>query len=251
MSEKLTPKKDHFEGKDAIRHIVEVQAKGVMASTEIHGAETPGSLFAALDSARDLTISILLIYLLLSSLQISNIVLYLTVFAVAFTLWKAGRSAWLAWFRLERLHRVVFEEAREIHENRAQEREELKELYRLKGFEGKLLDDVIDVLMADSDRLLRVMLQEEMGFRLEENEHPLVQGLGALIGAFVGALLPLLGYYFFLDTGMISTSLIVLAIFAAISAKKERNRLVHAVVWNVGIALLAFAAEYYCIQFFR
>jgi hypothetical protein len=250
MDEKQT-KKDHFKGKDALRHIIEVQANGVMASTEIHGAETPGSVFAALDSARDITVSLLILHLVLHSFNLTrdNLLLILMTFGIALMLWKAGRSAWLAWSRLERLHRIVLEEQREIQENRPQEREELKELYRLKGYEGKLLDEVIDVLMADSDRLLRVMLQEEMGFRLEENEHPLVQGLGALIGAFFGGLIPIIGYYYFAEPGIVSTSLISLALFAGLSAWRERNRVVPAVVWNIGIAIFAYATAYYCIQF--
>ncbi len=90
-----------------------------------------------------------------------------------------GRSAWLGWSRLERLHRILAQEKWEIEHNREQEREELGVLYAAKGFEGKLLEDVLDVLMADGDRLLKVMVEEELGLTLESQVHPLKQGLGA------------------------------------------------------------------------
>ena len=45
--------KDHFQGQTALRHIAEVQSAGASATAEIHGAETPGPIFAALDAARE------------------------------------------------------------------------------------------------------------------------------------------------------------------------------------------------------
>ena len=59
-----------------------------------------------------------------------------------------------------------FEERFEIAHHRGQEKEELTELYALKGFKGELLDQVINVLMADDNRLLSVMLEEELGLEL-------------------------------------------------------------------------------------
>ena len=78
--------------------------------------------------------------------------------------------------------RLLEEEKWEIEHNRNQEKVELKVLYRAKGFEGKLLDDVVDVLMADDKRALHIMLKEELGMTLEAYEHPLKQSLGALLG---------------------------------------------------------------------
>src|SRR6185295_12766345 len=84
---------------------------------------------------------------------------------------------------------VLEQERWEIEHHRQQERDELKELYRAKGFEGKLLEDVLDVLMADDDRLLKVMLEEEMGLQLAQLDHPMKQGLGAAFGALVSGFL--------------------------------------------------------------
>lgn len=232
---------DHFEGKTAQAHIVKVQANGVVTSAEIHGAETPGSLFAGVDAARETAFLMVLLLLLAPALEES------ALFAIfgAFVVWKGARAAFLAFYRLERLHRVVAEEQREIQENRLQEKAELKELYRLKGFEGKLLDDVVDVLMADNDRALRVMLQEELGFRLEENEHPIVQGLGAAFGALLGGAITIAGFIFFGFEGACATGALLFIFSGIYTARREKNRAISAVVWTLFMALGALATGYF------
>lgn len=242
---------DHFHGKSPLQHMVEVQAEGKISSAEVHGAETPGFLFAALDAARDIAIALLLISLILSYFEFvpPQAFIVLFAFSAGFIVWKIGRAAWLSWSRLERLHRVMDEERREIEQNRAQEREELKALYNAKGFQGKLLDEVVDVLMADGDRALRVMLEEEMGFRLEENEHPLIQGLGAGAGALISAIIVLLAT---LSSSHIVQFLAVALIFGVscyITAKREHNKVIPAVVWNAGLALFAYLIVFFCMQY--
>ena len=176
-------KKDHFQGKTALRHIAEVRAGGISAARETHGAEAPGPFFAFLDAFREAAILFacaLLVFDAFELLTEQKIALGVS-FLVGWGFWKGARGAALAWSRLQRIHRVAAEEKEEIESNRPQEREELVALYGEKGFSGPLLDKVVDVLMADQDRLLRVMLQEEMGLRLEEN--PPSSCAGALCGS--------------------------------------------------------------------
>src|SRR5262249_53556095 len=127
----------------------------------------------------------------------------LLIVAGAWLIWKTGRSAWLGWSRIERLHRVVEQEKWEIEHHRQQEREELKALYATKGFEGKLLEDVLDVLMADGDRLLRVMVEEELGLTLESHEHPLKQAVGAGLGVLFSSILCLFGLWLYPSLGLL------------------------------------------------
>ena len=95
-----------------------------------------------------------------------------SLFSIGWLFWKLGRSSLLGWARLERLHRLIQQEQWEIEHHRAQEKEELTAMYHQKGLTGKLLEQVIEVLMADDNRLLRVMLEEELGLTLETYEHP-------------------------------------------------------------------------------
>ena len=104
----------HFEGKDPIKHVVEKQSQGILTSVETHGAEAPGHISAAADSAREMAVLLMLLYLALSHLGIENRVTLLATFisGIALVIWRLGRSAWLGWARLERLHRVMEEERR-------------------------------------------------------------------------------------------------------------------------------------------
>ena len=229
---------NHFENKDPLKHVTEKQAEGIISSTEIHGAEIPGFLFAGADAARDTALFILLVWTLRPTL------FSLIFLSLGWLIWKTGRSAWLGWSRLERLHRLLEEEKWEIEHNRYQEKEELKVLYAAKGFEGKLLEDVVDVLMADDERALHVMLREELGLALEAYEHPLKQALGALTGALFTIAACLAGLFLQPDWGVVIAAFIAIGVAAFLSAKWEKNRFIDAIVWNLGIAALAYGCVY-------
>jgi hypothetical protein len=249
MSDLNSP--SHFKGKEALDHVVEAQVEGLMASTEIHGEEMPGHLSAATDAARETALLLLLGWIILylghfSALQNLQI---LGILALAWMIWKAGRSAWLGWSRLERLHRVLKQEKWEIEHNRAQERSELADLYAAKGFEGQLLEDVLDVLMADGDRLLRVMVEEELGLSLEKTEHPLKQGLGALLGVCFGAAICLLCEFLFPTYGLPFGSFLVGGAAAAYAARQIGNQLIPAVVWTLGLFALSAGSLFFLMQY--
>lgn len=234
----------HFKGKDAVGHVAEAQAQGIISAAEIHGTEIPGHLSAAADAARETA----LLLVLLSFLTHNGLILAL--FAGAWLIWKTGRSGWLAWSRIERLHRVVAQERWEIEHHRQQEREELGALYAAKGFEGKLLEDVLDVLMADGDRLLRVMVEEELGLSLETYEHPLKQALGAATGCFFAALICLISFWF-LPFGLYLGAILAIGGAAALAAYFERNQLIPAIVWNLGLATLSAGFLYFMLEGFK
>lgn len=243
----------HFKGKDAIGHVAEAQARGIADAAEIHGAEIPGPLSAACDAAKETALALLFLWTILLpfSFSIKDIGLFLALFGLGWIVWKAGRSAWLGWSRLERLHRIVAQEKWEIEHNRPQEKAELKALYAAKGFEGKLLDDVIDVLMSDGDRLLKVMVEEELGLTLHIHEHPLKQGLGACLGATLAAFF-FLGALFLLPSfGPIIAACLIIAAVSILAARYEGNAEIPAAVWNVGIASVAYGFVYFLMFYLK
>jgi vacuolar iron transporter family protein len=228
------PPKDHFHGQTALKHLAEVRADSVSASLEVHGAETPGPFFAFLDAAREsaLFLALGLIVVDFFSVSVQHKLIVAIALFVGWAFWKGARSTTLAWSRLQRMHRVASEEQVEIQTNRPQEREELVALYGAKGFSGPLLDTVVDVLMADQDRLLTVMLQEEMGLRLEENPHPLLQGLSAACGA-IAPLLVLWPALIWLPVfWAVACCIAAVAILGGFFAYKEKNALLPALIWN-------------------
>jgi hypothetical protein len=248
--EKELPK--HFDGKEAIKHVTENYAKGVIASSEIHGTEIPGAISAGADAAKETAIIFLIMWCILTALNIPKLTLLLSLFSLGcgWIFWKTARSAFLGWARLERLHRIAAQEKWEIEHNRAQEREELTALYQAKGFEGKLLTDVIDVLMSDGDLLLRVMLEEELGLSLEVHEHPLKQAFGAFLGAILSFTAFALSFYFFPNSGPLLSSVIIFTISSYIAAKYEQNEPLPAIIWNVGILNVTFGILYFLMQYF-
>lgn len=241
---------EHFSGKDALGHVAEAQARGLVAAAEEHGTEPPGFLSAGADAARDTAIALLLLTHLLSVLDISKTYLLkgILVFAASWLIWKLGRAAWLGWAQLERLHRVLEQERWEIQHHRQQERIELKALYAAKGFQGQLLEDVLDVLMADGDRLLRVMVEEELGLSLEVHEHPLKQGLGAALGVAIATAVFFPSAFFLGWVGALTAAFIIISCASALTASYAGNRLIPAIIWNIGLTILTFSTIFFLFR---
>lgn len=79
-------------------------------------------------------------------------------------------------------------ERTEIRDDFEQERAEVRALYAAKGFQGPLLDRVVDTLCADDDRLMKVMMEEELGLSMHHINHPLIVGVWNFAGALIGGL---------------------------------------------------------------
>jgi vacuolar iron transporter family protein len=225
---------NHFKGKDALGHVIEARLKGKAASQETHGTELPGHYSAAADAAKETALLLLVLWTLFQDPYLIG------CFLAALTIWKVGRSAILGWARLERLHRLIEEERWEIEHRRPQEKEELTALYAAKGFSGKLLEEAISVLMADDNRLLQVMLQEELGLSLESYEHPLKQAAGALVGVLGSALILSVGVFLLPDWGAPACAALVFLLAAGSSAQLEKNQPLPAIIWNLAILALSF-----------
>lgn len=237
---------NHFKGKEALQHVIDARLKGKMASAEVHGTELPGHVSAAADSAKETAFILLVLWILLGN----GAHFLMLVFISGWLVWKVGRSAVLGWSRLERLHRVIEEERYEIEHHRPQEKEELRALYAAKGFSGKLLDEAVEVLMADDNRLLQVMLEEELGLNLESHEHPLKQAAGAALGVIGSALVMSLGLFFLPQWGVPVCAAVVIALSAGTTAQLEKNRPLPAIIWNLAIGMLAAGAAYFLAQIF-
>jgi phosphotransferase system glucose/maltose/N-acetylglucosamine-specific IIC component len=232
---------DHFQGKTVVEHLKEARTKGTLATYETHGTELPGYLSAGADGAKETAFVLILLWLLLEP-QFTHLFL---LFSAGWIFWKIGRSALLGWARLQRLHRLIEEERWEIEHNREQERQEIKALYRAKGLTGKLLDEVISVLMADDNRLLRIMLEEELGLTLEIYEHPLKQSAGAAAGVLLSAGLFIGGAFIFPFYGPIIASLLAIGLASYIAAKAEKNKTLEAVIWNLSLAAFSSGIVYF------
>jgi len=73
------------------------------------------------------------------------------------------------------------------------EREEIVTIYKGKGFEGELLQKVVDVIVSDKDRWVNEMMQGELNM-IEEVKSPFKIGLATLISFVVVGFIPLIVY---------------------------------------------------------
>jgi hypothetical protein len=242
----------HFKGLSVFEHLKEARKKGHLASSEPHGVEAIGHLIGGADAAREIAMTSLLLAILFFNLNISLKISYsiLSLFLLGLFFWKVGRSASLGWSRLERINKLIEDEKEEIENNRAEEKSELTEIYAAKGFSEPLLSKVIDVLMADDNKLLGIMLEEELGVSLESNEHPLKQALGTATGFLLAAGTIFASILLFSLKGIFIAAPLIIMIASALMAKVEKIRILHQTVWNLSITFLAGASTYFLCQFF-
>lgn len=73
------------------------------------------------------------------------------------------------------------------------EREEIREIYEAKGFEGELLEQVVDVITADKDRWVDVMMKEELNMT-KEQKSPFMMGFMTFVSFILIGIIPLIAY---------------------------------------------------------
>src|SRR5215469_16120401 len=76
------------------------------------------------------------------------------------------------------------------------ERDEIRNIYRDKGFSGPLLDQIVSHITADPTRWRSVMMREELGFGAEVMESPVRSALTVGSAYLIGAAVPMLPYLY-------------------------------------------------------
>jgi vacuolar iron transporter family protein len=85
----------------------------------------------------------------------------------------------------------------EIHHLPEEEREEVREIYRAKGFGGPLLDAIVDRITADETTWLSVMMSEELQLEPVDTTDVLRTSVTVTVTSIVGSLVPLLPFVVF------------------------------------------------------
>jgi vacuolar iron transporter family protein len=231
----------HIKEKTVIEHLATARKKGYLASVELHNFVFSSKLFSFLDAFRDGIILFCLIYL-------SNIKI-LWPFAIGFALWRGLKLALQGFNRLERLHFLIKEEKYEIEHNREEEKQELLAIYEAKGFKGDLLNEVVATLMADDNRLLQVMLEEEMGVSFETLDHPVVTGFMAFLGTS-SALFTLYALTF-IKHGPIVGGILFILLAAFYEARKQKLPSFTTITWSLASVIFVFFVSYFVGQLIK
>jgi len=73
------------------------------------------------------------------------------------------------------------------------EREEIYDIYRAKGFQGELLEKVVDQICSDRDLWVAEMMKDELNM-MEDSKSPLRIGIATLISFILVGFIPLMVY---------------------------------------------------------
>jgi vacuolar iron transporter family protein len=106
----------------------------------------------------------------------------------------------------------VAQERREIEEHPEEEKEELSLFYQLKGLDAAFADQLAAKLAENPDAMLKVLAVEELG-GTESGGNPVQSALAAGISTFVGAMVPVIPFFFLRGT----TAVLVAAIVSLIA----------------------------------
>jgi VIT1/CCC1 family predicted Fe2+/Mn2+ transporter/rubrerythrin len=93
----------------------------------------------------------------------------------------------------------VAQERREIEEHPEEEKEELSLFYQLKGLDAAFADQLADKLAENPDAMLKVLATEELG-GTEAGGDPVQSALAAGISTFLGAMVPVIPFFFLRGT---------------------------------------------------
>lgn len=224
--------------KKFVENIVSKRIRRGVLSSEFLERELSEPLSAFVVSVLETIILFLFLSYLMASYSIPMSFLY--IFFASWLFWKTGFMAYQSWKKLIKLNQIIQEEKYEIEHHRENEKKELEALYAAKGFSKKLLNDVVTVLMADDNRLLEVMLEEEMGLMLESFEHPLKIALGTFLGILF-SFASLWACFFFMGMFAVIVSSFVLLTFIAIFVSHyEKLSLLKTLMWFLAISLISF-----------
>ncbi len=149
------------------------------------------------------------------------------------------------------------DEAWEIENFPAGEREEIRQIYAKKGFKGKQLEQLVDVITSDKKLWIDTMIQDEHGLPLEDS-NPWYAGAATVIAFILVGFIPLITFivnWFFpglIAQPFLGACLLTALAFALVGTWKgivvEQNPLWSALeTMSVGgvAALLAYGVGYF------
>jgi len=141
----------------------------------------------------------------------------------------------------------------EVENLHGSEVEEIREIYKKKGFKGELLEQVVEVITSNKDVWVDTMMKEELGLTKEEKT-PFSTALVTFISFILIGSIPLLAYLFQVVTGSQSDSLFLyaslltgvgLGIVGALKSYVTEKSILWGILETLGLGGLAAVLAYY------
>ena len=144
-------------------------------------------------------------------------------------------KAYRSYYRAE-----LRKEVEEMREKPDVEREEIREIYRDRGFEGELLERVVDTITSNPRVWLKVMMSEELGLSPAFGR-PLGAAAVVFLAFLAGGIVPVVPFLFLEGVPALATAFAVTAV-ALMLAGGIRSRYTGERPWAAGLELVAMAA---------
>jgi len=139
----------------------------------------------------------------------------------------------------EDLQRLEAVEYRHVDLDPGGEREEVRQIFRSKGFAGEDLTRLVDLITSDRTRWVRTMLTEEYGLP-QAVRSPWLAAITTFSAFLVCGLVPLLPYVFGLSDPLVLSMIMTGGVFFTIGSVKSRWST--SVWWSSGLSTLAVGA---------
>lgn len=121
-----------------------------------------------------------------------------------------GSGAFLAAKSEREVHEAeLARERAEIHEDPEEEKEELSLFYQLKGLSQEEADQLAERLSQNEETFLSALASEELGLSEERLPNPWISMLSASISTGLGAIVPVLPYFFVSGTTAILAAFVI------------------------------------------
>jgi VIT1/CCC1 family predicted Fe2+/Mn2+ transporter len=148
----------------------------------------------------------------------------------------------------ELVERELEIERRSLAKQPEMERRELAALYRKRGIDAEHADAMADAVMADPDVALEVHAREELGIDPEGIGNPVAAAFSSFVAFAIGALIPLIPWFFAEGDAAIVASavlgLLAAATVGAILARFTERSMARTIGRQVGWAVVACTATW-------
>lgn len=136
-------------------------------------------------------------------------------FSMAASNYLGTRAEHDDWRRLEQIEKRHIELAPEG------EREEVRQIFQRKGFEGNDLQRIVELVTADRERWVRTMLTDEYGLP-HEVRSPWIAAISTFTAFLICGLVPLLPYLFGTEHSLAISVILTGTVFITIGSIKSR-----------------------------
>lgn len=148
----------------------------------------------------------------------------------------------------ELVERELDIERRSLERQPAAETKELAAIYRRRGLDAQQANEMAEAVMADPQVALEVHAREELGIDPDDTGNPVRAAVSSFVAFTLGALIPLLPWFFTEGTGAVIASallgLVAAGTVGAVLARFTERSIVRTAARQIGWATVACAVTW-------